>query len=293
MRPGSIRIGSWVLLLPITVTLVVFFVVPLLAEFSISLRPFNAQTFVGEGFTLANFQRFLADPYYLGSFWRTLWMSLATTAGSVVVAYPIAYHLNGTAGRRLRQTLTLIVLTPLMLSLVVSAFAWIIILGSSGVLASLLSPIFPGARAGFLNRNWAEISVVAVMVYAFAPYAVLNIHAALSRVDPSLVRASLVHGASPRATFWRVVFPLSLPGVLAGILIVFALAMSAFIFPLFIGGGRVDVVPLHIYKFAAQLFDWPGGAALGVLLLILTLAVVFVVSRVVERRVLGWLHVAR
>ena len=275
------RAGRSVLGLPMLVLLGAFFVLPLLMMLSLAFRPFDAKTLVGQGLTLRNFQRFLLDGFYLGAFLRTMLIAAATTVASVALGYPVAWHLRTVRSSGVRAVLTLVVLLPLMLSLVIISFAWLIILGSSGTLNAVLTWL------GVLERPLQLLNtvtgVVIVTVYSFLPYAVLSIYAALENIDPTLGRAARIHGASEVQTFWHVTLPLSVPGVVSGAVIVFALAMAAFVIPYLVGGGRVKVVPLLVYNFTVQLFDWPGAAALGVLLFGLTLGSTWALARLAAR----------
>jgi len=267
--------------MPMILLLGIFFAVPLLMVFSFAFRPFDAKTLVGDGLTLQNFERFIFDGFYLTAFLRTTLISLAATALSVVLGFPVAWHLHNVQSSPLKVWLVLIVLMPLMLSLVIASFAWMIILGSNGVLAGLLSNVtLLQQPLQFLNT---DAGIVIVTVYSFMPYAVLSIYAALENIDPSLSRAARIHGANDRQVFLRVTLPLSIPGVVSGALIVFALTMAAFVVPYLIGGGRVKVIPLLIYNFTIQLFDWPGAAALSLLLFILTLVLTWLLSALGSR----------
>jgi putative spermidine/putrescine transport system permease protein len=263
------------------VLLGVFFALPLLMVVSLAFRPFDAKTLVGDEVTIRNFARFLFDGFYLDVFLRTMLIAVTTTVASVLLGYPVAWHLRTLSTSRARAWLTLVVLLPLTLSLVISSFAWLIILGSNGILNNLLTAL--GALQHPIQLLNTSTGVIIVTVYSFLPYTVLSIYAALENIDPSLGRAARIHGASDTQAFLRVTLPLSLPGVVSGALIVFALAMAAFVIPYLVGGGRVKVVPLLIYNFTVQLFDWPGAAALSVLLVVLTLGLTWLVSRLGER----------
>jgi putative spermidine/putrescine transport system permease protein len=256
------------------------FILPILMVFSVAFRPFDAKTLVGEGVTLRNFARFLLDGFYLESFVRTTWIAAASTVASILLGYPVAWHLRGLPSSRARTWFTLVILLPLMLSLVIGSFAWLIILGSNGLLNSILAAL--GLIEYPLKLLNTTTGVIIVTVYSFLPYTVLSIYAALENIDSSLGRAARIHGDSDLQAFLRVTLPLSVPGVVSGALIVFALSMAAFVIPYLVGGGLVKVVPLHIYNFSVQLFDWPGAAALSVLLVLLTLSVTWLISRAGE-----------
>jgi putative spermidine/putrescine transport system permease protein len=230
---------------------------------------------------MQNFSRFLFDEFYLWTFLRTILISAAVTVASVVLGYPVAWHLHSVQSSRARLWLTLIILLPLMLSMVIASFAWLIILGSNGILTNLLMAI--GATGHSIRILDTDAGVVIVTVYSYVSYAILSIHAGLENIDPSLPRAARIHGASDAQTFLRVILPLSIPGVVSGALIVFTMTMATFVIPYLVGGGRVKVIPLLIYNFTVQLFDWPGAAALSVMLLVVTLALTWLISVLAQR----------
>lgn len=253
--------------LPLLLVLAACFAVPLAMVFSLAFLPFDARTLVGTDFTLANLARFLGDWHYIEAFLRTLWLSALSAAICMVLAVPVAWNLHGMRSSLGRLAATMLVLTPLMVSLVVSSFSWILIIGGNGILNQVLEAVGL-SRVRLMNT---ATGVVIVSVFSQLPYSILTTHAALESVDPQLWRAAIVHGARPGRAFLRVILPLCLPGMVAGGLIVFALSMAAFVIPFLIGGGRVLVAPLLIYQATMQLFDWPGAAALGILLFALTL----------------------
>jgi putative spermidine/putrescine transport system permease protein len=174
-----------------------------------------------------------------------------------------------------------------MISLVVTAFAWILILGPSGFINRALASLhLTSEPLQFLN---SEAGIIAVLVYSFGPYMIINICTALEKIDPAILRAAELHGANPRRVFARVTLPLSFPGILSGGLIVFSLSAAAFVTPYVIGGNRVKVVPLQIYNAAVTTFDWPMAATLSIVLLILSILLTTAVARLTERRFAAWL----
>lgn len=282
MKGGPLAILRRVLLvLPISLLLVVFFAIPMGMVLSLAFRPYDAGSLVGDGLTLRNFARFLADPTHLAAFGRTIWISVATTLLCIVLGYPVAWHLHQLRSNAGRLWLTLVVLLPLMVSLVVASFAWMLILGNNGVFNASLMAL--GVISEPIRLMNTATGVVIVAVFSHISYAILTTFAALENIDLKLARAARIHGASEAQVFRHVILPLSLPGVVAGGLIVFALNMAAFVIPFLIGGGRVNVVPLLIYQFTMQLFDWPGAATLGILLVAITLGVTWAAAKIAQR----------
>lgn len=273
--------GKFLLALPMFLLLGVFFVLPIGMVLALAFRPYDPVTLTGEGYTLANFDRFLSDANHLWTMARTLGISAAATVLCVLFGFPLAWHLHGVKSGTARLWLTLTILLPLMISLVVASFSWVLILGNNGVINSLLTQL--GIIDSPIRMMNTMTGVVIVTVFSHISYAVLTIFAALENIDPSLSRAARIHGATDSQVLWRVILPLSLPGIVAGALIVFSLSMAAFVIPFLIGGGRVNVVPLLIYQYTVQFFDWPGAATLSILLLLVTLSASWLLTAVAQR----------
>lgn len=281
--------GPLPLALPPVVWLLVFWAWPLLLVFSMSVREMDDITFELRGFTLEHFRDVLTDRYHLDSVWRSLKLATLATLLSGVLGYPAALHVSRVRSERLRAVLMLVLLVPIMISLVVTAFAWILILGPNGFLNQVVVGL--GLSATPLQLMNSETGVLIVLVYSFGPYMVINVATALDRIDPAIPRAAQVHGASDFEIFRRVTLPLSFPGLLSGGLIVFSLSAAAFVTPYIIGGNRVKVVPLQIYNAAVTTFDWPVAGALSVVLFVLAMVLAMAVARLAERRFAGWLRV--
>jgi putative spermidine/putrescine transport system permease protein len=282
---SMLRRADWAAV-SVVVFLVVFFVVPVLAALAIGFLKYDPANLVGSGVTLGNYKRFLTDTFYLHVFVRTFVIALVVTLASIAVAYPVALHLHHVASSQTRTCLILIVLLPVMVSYVVTAFAWVVILGRNGFVNQLLLGSHLISRPLALLNH--DSGVVIVLVYTFSPFLMMNIFAALEGIDPSLGRAASVLGASPRAVFWKITLPLSIPGVLSGTLLVFALSLGAFVTPMLIGGNQVKTVPVLIYNFVSGVFDWPGAGAMAGLLLLASYGANYLISSFFHRR-LAWL----
>ncbi|WP_238368441.1 ABC transporter permease [Mesobacterium pallidum] len=273
-------LGNSALAPPVLTVMGVFFLLPMMMMFAQAFLPFDSRTLTGTTLTLENFGRFLGDPVHLATFWRTFIVSLMTALLAMAAGYPLAWHLHSLRSGQARLWCTLIVLMPLMISLIVASFAWMLLLGNNGAFNNALRWI------GVIDRPIRLMNtvtgVVIVSAYSTVSYPILTTFAALENIPPELARSARIHGASERQIFARVILPLSLPELLAGGLITFSLTMAAFVVPFMIGGGRVNVVPLMIYQHTLQLFDWPGAAALGILLFLLTLAFVWFVTRLAQ-----------
>lgn len=276
------------LAMPATLWLVVAWGWPLVMVLAMSVRTMDPVTFEMRGFTLEHFRTVLTDPFQLDAIFRSLRLAAIVTLLSAVIGYPVALHIARTESAHARAAWTMILLIPIMISLVVTAFAWMLILGPEGFLNQVIGGLHLASTP--LKLMNSETGVTIVLVYSFGPYMIINICTAIDKIDPGVFRAAEVHGASAWQRFYRITLPLSFPGILAGGLIVFSLAAAAFVTPYVIGGNRVKVVPLQIYNAAVTTFDWPLAATLSVVLLVLAMVLTIVVSRYTERRFAAWLR---
>lgn len=273
--------------IPLLGFLLMFFVGPLVGVLAIAFLAFDARTFTSAGFTLDHISRFIFDDFYRAALVRTFGIAAATTTIALIVAYPVAYHLYAMRQARTRTLLVLIVLLPVMVSFVVTAFAWVVILGGNGLINQVLLGVGVVDRpVKLLSTN---VGVILVLTYTFVPFMIMNIYASLETIDPMLLRSASVLGAHPARVFCHVIFPLSLPGVLSGSMLVFSLALGAFVSPVIIGGSQVKTIPVLIFNFAVGVFDWPGAAALSALFLVASLTVTWFLARTFQRRFLAWL----
>lgn len=278
-RPAR-RAGPWLLLAAPLAVYAVLYLAPLASLFGLSLFRFDRVAGALAEPTLGNYTRLLADPFYLGILGRTLRVGLLVTLATLGLGYPLAYHLGKTTGRR-RAWLTLVVLAPLLVSVVVRSFGWLVILGPNGLVNAVLMRL--GVVGEPLRLLYTEGAIVLGLTHVFLSFMVLSVAAALARIDPALLRAAQNLGATPAQAFWRVVVPLSLPGVAAGSLIVFTLSTSAFITPALLGGPRVKVMSYLAYQQTLLLSDWPAGGAVAFVLLAVTAATVLLYVRLLER----------
>lgn len=269
----------WLLAAAPLAVFVGLFLLPLANLFVISLFRFDRATGSLTTLSLDNYTKFLGDPFYLGILWRTFKIALLVTGATLVLGYPVAYHLSRARGRR-RAYLTLLILAPLLVSVVVRSFGWLVILGRNGLVNAVLTGL--GVVDEPLRLLYTESAIVLGLTHVFLSFMVLSIAAALGRIDPALVHAAQNLGATPFGTFRRVILPLSLPGVAAGSLIVFTLSTSAFITPALLGGPRVKVMSYLTYQQTLLLSDWPYGGAIAFILLALTAATVLVYLRWLE-----------
>lgn len=241
-----------------------FFAVPFGVVIIDSLR-------TGDGaFGLTQYSKLFEDWFYVEVLWFTFRVSLWVTLASFIIGYAMAYVMTRVVQRRwLRRVLYIIVITPLFTSNIVRSFGWMIILGRAGLVNQTLM------GAGVIDRPLSllnsELSIVIGMTYIMTPFMVLTVAAVLQNIDRSLEDAACDLGATSLLSFLKVTFPLSVPGVIAGSLIVFTLSVSAYVTPSILSGGKKTVMAMLIYQQYATIFDFQFGAALAVALLLTTL----------------------
>jgi putative spermidine/putrescine transport system permease protein len=253
------------LLVPAMLVLGGFFVVPLIGLFVTSLHGYSSSRGVTNNWTPENYGRFLFDPFYLEVLVRTVRVGLETTAICAVLGYPVATYLSTLQGVR-RNYLTLLLLSPLLISMVIRAYGWVIILAHNRAV-----PLY------------TESAIVVGLVHVSLAYMVLPVLASLDQIDPSVLRASANLGASPFVTFFRVTLPLTFPGLLAGCIIVFSLSVSAFVTPSILGGTRIKLLSTFIYDQIVSLLNWPYGAAIGFVLIAVSTVLLLLFSRLLRR----------
>jgi spermidine/putrescine transport system permease protein len=269
---------AWALLAPGTVWLLVFFLVPILIMFTYSLMPRGVYGGVEPGFTLQHYRRFF-DPLYLQILNRTFIWSVATTVICLAMGYPLAL-LIARSGKWKNLLLFLVVL-PFWTSFLVRTFAMIFLLRDTGFINTLL--LNAGLTRRPIEMLYTAFSVMTGLVYGFLPFMVLPIYASLEKLDLSLLEAAEALGARPLARFVRVTLPLSLPGVVAGCLLVFIPALGSFLTSDLLGGAKQVMIGNLIQNQFAAARNWPFGSAASFIVMALVLVAVVVYLRVRDR----------
>lgn len=252
---------------PLGAFFVVFFLAPLILLFFVSLYTDTTMTHFG----LTQYAKFLLDPFSLQILGSTLWLGVEVTALCLLLGFPLAYVYLRVPGW-MQGVLILIVLLPLLTSVVVRTFAWIVILGRQGIINTVLLDL--GIIDSPLRLLYTEGGVVIALAQVQMPLMVLPLITALSRIDPNLGDASAALGAGYWRTFFRVTLPLTLPGIIAGCLLTYAAALSAFITQTLVGGGQMLFMPMYLYQQASTLNNWPFAAAISFIFLVAVLAVI-------------------
>ena len=260
--------SPWLLLISPVVVLVA---VPFIASLALVIGfGFSGRQAIG----LEVWARFITDPFSWKVIWTTLWLAARVTFFCLLIGYPVAFALNQLKSPLARGVAFTVLFTPLLMSVIVRAYGWIVLLSSQGLVNSVLGIAGLGPFRLMLNDFGALIAMVHVML----PFAVLPLLSSINQLPPSGIEAARDLGANPVQVLLRVIFPLTLPGILSAIEIVFALAASAFVTPSILGGGRVLTLPRLIYDNIGSL-DWALAAVQSLTLLGITVLVLFSLRR--------------
>ncbi|WP_019120929.1 ABC transporter permease [Brevibacillus massiliensis] len=269
------RLAVPLLLAPSLIILLGVFLLPMLLMLVLSLQNDQQQ------FSFENYLLFIQDPFYTGILWRTIRVSLWTVLFSLLLGFPVAIYMANASGK-VRGIVTMLILAPHLISVVIRNFGWVVVLGEKGWINELLLSI------GFIHEPlrllYNELGVVIGLTDSFIAYMVLAIATSLYSVDQSLSKAAAILGASRIRSFFDVTLPLSLPGIYAGVTLVFSLSMSAFVTPSLMGGTSVKVLPVIAYEQVMSTLNWPLGAALSFLLLGSTILLVALFTRLAETK---------
>jgi spermidine/putrescine transport system permease protein len=255
---------------PAALYLLLFFVVPLAFIALYAVSPARAGGGVGSGFTLEQLAR-VANPDYLRILVRSARLAALATAGTLLIAYPVAWAIARLPRRRQLLPL-LVIVVPAWINLLIKNYAWIIILRREGLINAALGWL--GIVHQPLPLLFTEGAVVVGLVHSYLPFMLLPIYAALERLDPRLIEAARDLGAHPAQVFRRIVWPQSLAGVGAGATFVFVLALGSFVTPDLLGGARAMMIGNVIQNQILQVRNWPLGAALSLALMLLVIAAI-------------------
>jgi spermidine/putrescine transport system permease protein len=265
------------LLTPVTIWLGLFFLIPLLLILAYSFGTSGVYGGITLGFNPGNYLK-VFDPLYLEIIVRTFVIAAITTVLCFALGYPLAYFIVF-KGRRWRNVLILLVMVPFWTSLLIRAYSWVVILSGNGIANKTLQ--FLGIIDEPATLIFTSQAVLMGMVYSYLPFMILPLYASLEKFDTRLKEAAKDLGASRWHTFWRVTFPLSMPGVIAGSILVFIPSAGEFVIPQLLGGSRTVMTGSLIQNQFGSARDWAFGSALSVMLAALLLAaILFYVRRV-------------
>ena len=230
---------------------------------------------------LQNYAKLFHNPVYAEVLLRTARIAASVTLFSLLLGYPLAYFMSFHAGVR-KDLLYQLVIVPLWVSYLVRGYAWKTILGSDGVLNGFLQYLhITSAPVSFFL--YSPFAVILTLTHIYTPFVFLPLYASLEHIRRNLIEASHDLGASPRATFFRVILPLSIPGLLAGATFAFVLTLGDFLGPMLVGGPSSIMIANVVQSLFGTAYDWPLGAAIAVCILLLTIALLFLTERLEKR----------
>lgn len=266
------------LILPVLLFLAVLLIIPYvnMVRMSFLVKPAGAP-YINQ-FTLGNYAKVLADGFYWAILRNTFWYAILTTFLTLLLGYPLAYAIARAPNRR-RPLLLMLLIAPLLVGVVIRSYGWLILLGRVGLVNEMLR--YFGRREVALMYN--ETGMIIGLVHVFMPFMALSIAGALQTISPDVERAARSLGATPWKAFWRVTWPLSLPGVFAGILLVFVLAVSSYVIPILLGGNNVLVIPMLVVQLLLDAYNWPVGSALAMVFFGLTALLLWAYVKIMNR----------
>lgn len=257
--------------------LVVFFVTPL------GMVVVDSFSNKAGGVTLENYAIVLGDPYYWTVLGYTLWLALVTCVATLILGYPLAYYMSLIEQRRfVKRICFILILMPLFTSNIVRSFGWIVLLGRDGLINQGL--LIVGIISKPLRLLSTEAAIIIGMIYVMLPFMVLAIASVLQNMNASLREAARDLGASAFTTFLKVTLPLSVPGIVAGTLIVFTLSISSYVTPRIMSGGRSVVSSMLIYDQFMLVFNPFLGSAIAVVLLVTCFVLIVAYTLILERK---------
>lgn len=270
------------LILPALLVMGIFFVLPYLNMLFMSfMTPAPGTTYIRE-FTLENYSKTIEDPFNWKIIRQTIQYGIITTAVTLLLSYPLAYHL-ARAQSKYKSVLMVMILSPLLVGIVIRSFGWMIILADNGLINQAAEALGLGPYKLMYNQTGVLIG----LIHIYMPFMVLSLLGSIQSIDPDVERAARSLGAGGWKTFWKVTWPLSLPGVTSGTILVFVLAISSYVIPSLLGGYRVLTVPLLVVQMVQELFNWPGGSALAIVFFVISIVIVFIFQQAMDRAMKG------
>ena len=230
---------------------------------------------------LDNYAKFFTDPDFLLILWRSIFIAIKTTVICLLIGYPVAYFISGSS-KKVQNILVLCITLSMWINMLVRTYAWIGLLSEGGFIQQILSFIGLGEQ----ELLYSEGAVLLGMVYNFLPFMILQINTSLCKMDHSLLDAGADLGANKFQAFWRITFPLSMPGVINGITLVFLPAVSSFFIPKLLGGGQYFLIGNLIENQFITAGEWNFGSAISMIMAIIMIVMMFAVSKV-ERKTQG------
>jgi putative spermidine/putrescine transport system permease protein len=284
IRPPGRRgqtILSLLLLLPVMALLFVFFAAPLvqLVDLSLLSQQPTAQN-LRPPHSAVNYLKIFSDPFYLEITINSLLVGFWTTLLTLIISYPVAYYITRISGWE-RTLISVACLLPLFVNVIVGILGWYILLLPYGVLQQALASL--GLIEGSLQWLRSMPALVAVLAYEHIPFAVLILVSSLQAIPRDKIDAARMLGAGVPRIVVTLILPLSMPGLVATSILVFALSTSSYLVPILIGAQRIKVLPLQIFSYGTELLNWPLAAALAILLLVVVVIITYLFAHTMNR----------
>ncbi|MEF9990857.1 MAG: ABC transporter permease [Romboutsia sp.] len=271
--------NHYILFIPCVVLIAYFMIVPLLGM----IVPTFTQS---SGGMFSAYAEFFKDEYMMSIFWRTIKISLVASIICMIVGVPVAYYISRIS-KKVRGLLIALTVFPILTNSVVRSFAWMSILGKNGVINSILMKL--NIIAEPLSLMYTEGAIIIGTIYIFLPLMIISLVGVMENVDNDLLEAAESLGANKVKAFFKVIFPLSLPGLIVGTVLVFTGSLTAYTTPQLLGGNKNTVLATLIYQKTMTLGDWQGAAVVATIMILVTLLVIktinFLASRLDKRGV--------
>jgi putative spermidine/putrescine transport system permease protein len=281
-KPRGQGLTASALLAPATIFIAVSLLVPLGILFRYSLNDFvpTTKTMV-DAVTVANYVKFFTDPYYTAILWTTVRLSVLVTAACLIIGFPLAYVVARTQSR-FKHLLIIAIVLPLFVGNSVRAAGWMVVFGNKGFVNATLMGL--GVIAKPIEIMFTENAVIIGIVAVNLPFMVLSLQSVIEGIDRAVEEAAFSLGAPPAVMFRRVLWPLALPGILAGTILTFILAMNAYATPFLLGGPLFKMMAPVIYNEFTQKTNWPFGGAIAFILMAVTLSLTLIANLLIQRR---------
>ncbi|MEE9121651.1 MAG: ABC transporter permease [Syntrophobacteria bacterium] len=270
------------LAVPVLVFFTFFFIVPVFTLLALAFNPKELGSIaIKPVLTIENFKLFFSYPVYRQSLINSLWLASVTTAVCLLIGYPVAYIIARTTSKRVQAFLVILVFSSMQIDLTVRIFGYLTILGDNGLINGTL------IRAGVLSRPlplmYNSFGVIVGLVNLSLPFLILPLIGIIESISPDLLNVARLLGCNRWKGFMKVELPLSLPGIITGVLFAFAISMSSYLIPVLLGGWGRAVLPVYIYQQISNQGLWQRGAAFAIILLMANLIVVFALIRYYSR----------
>jgi putative spermidine/putrescine transport system permease protein len=271
----------YLLVSPAVLFYIVFLMTPLFIAFLMSFHGYSIYTGISDDYSLVNYKEVLTDSYFYKIFLRTFLMSIAVAVICTILAIveALIFYRMSTFYKSISL---LIILGPLLVSVVVRTLGWAILIGENGIISTL--PVMLGFSDEPMSLMYTQIGVVITMVHVLVPFSIIAIMASMTKLDDSIVNASLSLKASSFYTLRKVLIPQLMPGILSGIMVVFTLSITAFATPAIIGGRKLKVIAMVIYDEFLATLNWPLGASIAIILIIVNFVCIYFYNRYIQKK---------